>query len=62
MTGVPVRCMNRSERLVGLLAARRPEPSMPVARSVADVLDDHVVFEAGKLVERPDEQPQPEAA
>src|SRR5215212_7001726 len=37
--------MNRSERLVGLLAARRPEPAMTVARSVADVLDDHVVLE-----------------
>src|SRR6476660_10008713 len=36
--------MNRIERLVGLLAARRPEPAMTVARSVADVLDDHVVF------------------
>jgi len=31
--------MNRAERLVGLLAARRPEPAMTVARSVADVLD-----------------------
>jgi hypothetical protein len=45
VTGVPVRCMNRSERLVGLLAARRPEPTMTVARRVADVLDEHVVLE-----------------
>ena len=49
MTGVPVRCMNRIERLVGLLAARRPEPAMTVARSVADVLDDHVVFEVESI-------------
>ena len=49
MTGVPVRCMNRFERLVGLLAARRPEPAMTVARSVADVLDDHVVFEVESI-------------
>ncbi len=49
MTGVPVRCMNRSERLVGLLAARRPEPVMTVARSVADVLTDHVVFEVESI-------------
>ena len=35
------QCTNRSERLVGLPAARRPEPTMTVARSVADVLDDH---------------------
>jgi hypothetical protein len=41
--------MNRSERLVGLLAARRPEPTMTVARSVADVLDDHVVFEVESI-------------
>jgi hypothetical protein len=41
--------MNRSERLVGLLAARRPEPAMTVARSVADVLDDHVVFEVESI-------------
>jgi hypothetical protein len=41
--------MNRSERLVGLLAARRPEPVMTVARSVADVLDDHVVFEVESI-------------
>jgi hypothetical protein len=33
------------ERLVGLLAAVRPELAMTVARSVADVLTDHVVFE-----------------
>jgi hypothetical protein len=49
VTGVPVRCMNRIERLVGLLAARRPEPTMTVARSVADVLDDHVVFEVESI-------------
>jgi hypothetical protein len=49
VTGVPVRCMNRSERLVGLLAARRPEPVMTVARSVADVLDEHVVFEVESI-------------
>jgi hypothetical protein len=41
--------MNRSERLVGLLAARRPEPTMTVAGSVADVLDDHVVFEVESI-------------
>src|SRR5690242_11333029 len=41
--------MNRFERLVGLLAARRPEPAMTVARSVADVLDDHVVFEVESI-------------
>jgi hypothetical protein len=41
--------MNRSERLVGLLAARRPEPVMTVARSVADVLDEHVVFEVESI-------------
>ena len=49
VTGVPARCMNRSERLVGLLAARRPKPVMTVARSVADVLDDHVVFEVESI-------------
>ena len=38
--------MNRSERLVGLLAARPTGAlAMTVARTVADVLDDHVVFE-----------------
>src|SRR3954449_3148567 len=41
--------MNRAERLVGLLAARRPEPAMTVARSVADVLDAHVVFEVESI-------------
>src|SRR6266480_7310527 len=41
--------MNRSERLVGLLAARRPEPTTTVARGVADVLDDHVVFEVESI-------------
>jgi hypothetical protein len=49
VTGVRVRCMNRFERLVGLLAARRPEPTMTVARSVADILDDHVVFEVESI-------------
>jgi hypothetical protein len=37
--------MNRIERLVGLLAAVRPEPIMTVARTVADVLSEHVAFE-----------------
>jgi hypothetical protein len=38
--------MNRRVRLVGLeLAARRPEPTMNLARSVADVLAAHVTFE-----------------
>src|SRR3954470_9535811 len=41
--------MNRAERLVGLLAARRPEPAMTVARSVADVLDDHLLFEVESI-------------
>jgi hypothetical protein len=41
--------MNRPARLVGLLAARRPEPVMTVARSVADVLDEHVVFEVESI-------------
>jgi hypothetical protein len=41
--------MNRWKRLVGLLAARRPEPAMTVARSVADVLTDHVVFEVESI-------------
>jgi hypothetical protein len=41
--------MNRSERLVGLLAAHRPESVMTVARSVADVLDEHVVFEVESI-------------
>jgi hypothetical protein len=41
--------MNRSERLVGLLAARRPEPAMTLARSVADVLTDHVLFEVESI-------------
>src|SRR3982074_2964675 len=45
VTGVPIRCMNRMERLVGLLAAVRPEPIMTVARTVADVLSEHVAFE-----------------
>jgi hypothetical protein len=30
VTGVPVRCVNRAERLVGLVAARRPEPVVTV--------------------------------
>jgi hypothetical protein len=41
--------MNRSERLVAVLAARRPEPAMTVARSVADVLDDHLLFEVESI-------------
>jgi len=49
MTGVPARYMHRSERLVGLLATRRPQPTMTVARSVAGVLDDHVVFEVESI-------------
>jgi hypothetical protein len=49
VTGGPVRCMNRSERLVGLLAARRPEPAMTVVRSVAAVLTDHTVFEVESI-------------
>src|SRR5205814_6185729 len=39
------RCMNRSKRLVGLLAPVRPEPVMTLPRTVAEVLSDHVVFE-----------------
>jgi hypothetical protein len=42
---MPVRCMNRSKRLVGHWPPVRPELVMTVARSVADVLTDHVVFE-----------------
>ena len=45
VTGTPVRCMNRSERLVAHWPPVRPELAMTVARSVADVLNDHVVFE-----------------
>src|SRR3954465_14878372 len=41
--------MNRAEGLVGLLAARRPEPAMTVARSVVDVLTDHTVFEVESI-------------
>src|SRR3954468_3268305 len=37
--------MNRSRRLVGHWPPVRPELAMTVARSVADVLTDHVVFE-----------------
>jgi DNA-binding transcriptional ArsR family regulator len=37
--------MNRSKRLVAYWPPVRPEPVMTVARSVADVLNDHVVFE-----------------
>jgi hypothetical protein len=48
-SGAPAWCMNRPARLVGLLAARRPEPVMTVARSVADVLDEHVVFEVESI-------------
>ena len=46
VTGGPVRCMNRITRLVGLTG--RPSdrsPVMTVARSVADVLTEHVRFE-----------------
>jgi hypothetical protein len=49
MTGVPARHMHRSERLVGLLATRRPQPTVTVARSVSGVLDDHVVFEVESI-------------
>jgi hypothetical protein len=41
--------MNRSQRLVGQLAARPTGAVMTVARSVADVLDDHVVFEVESI-------------
>ena len=34
---------------MGLLAARRPEPVMTVARSVADVLADHAAFEVESI-------------
>ena len=37
--------MNRTKRLVGLLAPVRPEPVMTLPRTVADVLTEHVVFE-----------------
>jgi hypothetical protein len=37
------------ERLVGQLAARPTGALMTVARSVADVLDDHVVFEVESI-------------
>src|SRR3954452_12889125 len=37
--------MNRSKRLVGYWPPVRPELAMTVARSVADVLADHVLFE-----------------
>src|SRR4051795_3480124 len=37
--------MNRSKRLVGHWPPVRPELAMTVARSVADVLTDHVVFQ-----------------
>src|SRR5271166_542573 len=46
VTGGPVRCMNRIVRLVGLTG--RPSDRslvMTVARSVVDVLTEHVVFE-----------------
>jgi glutamyl-tRNA reductase len=50
VTGVPLRYMNRLQRLVGLsLAARRPEPVTTVAHSVADVLDQHLVFEVESI-------------
>jgi hypothetical protein len=45
VAGMPARCMNRVSRLVGPLAPVLPEPILTVARTVADVLDDHVVFE-----------------
>jgi hypothetical protein len=51
--------MNRSERSVGLLAARRPEPMVTVARSVADVLDDHVMFEVDQELLSCQQQPTP---
>lgn len=41
--------MNRMERLVGQLAARPTGAAMTVARSVADVLADHVVFEVESI-------------
>src|SRR5437763_1249170 len=41
--------MNRLERSVGLLAARPTGAVMTVARSVADVLADHVVFEVESI-------------
>jgi hypothetical protein len=41
--------MNRSERLVGLLAPVWPELGMTVARSVADVLSEHVAFEVESI-------------
>ncbi|MDN5918246.1 MAG: transposase [Pseudonocardia sp.] len=46
VTGGPVRCMNRIEA-VGWPAGRPSDrsPAMTVARTVADVLTDHVVFE-----------------
>jgi hypothetical protein len=46
VTGVPVRCMKPLVAVwLACEAPVRPEPSMTVARSVADVLADHVVFE-----------------
>ena len=45
MTGVPVRYMNRSQRLVDQLAARPTGAMMTLARSAADVLADHMSFE-----------------
>ncbi len=46
MTGVPVRCMKPPVAVwLAGEAPVRPEPIMTVARTVADVLNDHVVFE-----------------
>jgi hypothetical protein len=49
VTGVPVRYMNRSQRLVGQLAARPTGAMMTLARSAADVLADHVTFEVESI-------------
>src|SRR6516225_552105 len=46
VTGGPVRCMNRITRLVGLTGCPSDRsPVMTVARSVDDVLADHVRFQ-----------------
>jgi hypothetical protein len=44
VTGVPVRYMNRSQRLAGQLAARPTGAMRTLAHSAADVLTDHVSF------------------
>jgi hypothetical protein len=49
VTGGPGRYMNRSQRLVGQLAARPTGAMMTLARSVAAVLADHVVFEVESI-------------